>query len=334
MPDLVAIRPTATDLVVIRPTRLDELRAEIDCQHAAAVAAFRTSVDHAIRAGELLLEAKTIVGHGHWLDWLAANFPASLRTAQDYMYLAKHPEDARRVAHLGIGQALKALRAGELSEPDAIEVAQELALDEDEQAFAQCAAALTEIRDRALYRVATAHPTFADYLVLRWGLDPQRTKSHMTLAEEYAPLPADGDRDLAACEEIIRPRITAFDYIGVEFERRQRPPRRELRRQLPLFGLPPTGKTYPRWARVSHSPQSWGWQSPATDRIRTAIGEALVVGEIADAVIAGADPAERRLMGRNRGALLLEVQVRVDAANGATLLVEPDLRLMAEPDPT
>ena len=50
-------------------------------------------------------------------------------------------------------------------------------------------------------------------------------------------------------------------------------------------------------------------------------------------MIAGADPVERRLLERDRGALLLEVQVRVDAANGATLLVEPDTRLTAEPDP-
>ena len=151
MSDLIVVRPTATDLVVIRPTRLDELPAEIGCEHAAAVATYRTPVDHAIRAGVLLLEAKALVGHGNWLDWLAANFPASVRTAQHYMKLAENPEDAQRVAHLGVGKALRALGVGELPATDAIEVAQELWLDEEWQAFAQCAAALTEIRDRALY---------------------------------------------------------------------------------------------------------------------------------------------------------------------------------------
>ena len=127
MSDLVVIRPTATDLVVIRPTRLDELRVGIDREHAAAVAAFRTSVAHAIRAGELLVEAKALVPHGHWLDWVDANFIASRRTAQHYMKLAKHPEDTQRVAHLGVGRALRALGVGDLPEPDAIEVAQEYA---------------------------------------------------------------------------------------------------------------------------------------------------------------------------------------------------------------
>jgi hypothetical protein len=331
MPDsatAVHLKPAGT------PTRLDELRAEIDCEHAAAVAAFRTSVAHAIRAGELLLEAKALVGHGHWLNWVDANFPASRRTAENYMKLAKHPQDSQRVAHLGVGRAVRALGVGDLPETDASEVAQELGLDEEWQAFVQCAAAFREIRDRALYRVATAHPTFADYVALRWGLDPQTTKSHMTLAEKRARLGVIGDRDLATCEEIIRPRLRAFDYVGDWFERRLRPPRREMPRQLALCGLPSTGKTYARWGRVSYPPTAWGWQSPATDPICKAIGDALVVGEIVDAAIAGADPAVRRLMERDRRKLMTEVQVRVDAAMRATLWVEPDPRLTAEPDPS
>ena len=279
-------------------TRLDELRAGIEREHAAAAAAFRTSVDHAIRAGELLAEAKALVGHGHWLDRVDANFPASLRTAQDYMKLAKHPEDAQRVAHLGVGQALRALGVGEPAETDAIEVAQEYAIDEEWQAFAQCGAAFKEIHDRALYRRATAHPTFAAYVVHHWELEPQPTKRHMALAEEYAPLGADGDRDLAACEAATRPRLLAFDYVALWLDRRLRPPRRELPRQLPLYGPPPTGATYDRRGRVNYPALPWGWQSPATRRIRAAIAEALVVGEIVEAVIAGADPAERRLLGR------------------------------------
>lgn len=49
-----------------------------------------------------------------------------------------------------------------------------------------------------------------------------------------------------------------------------------------------------------------------------------MVGEIVEAVIAGADPAERRLLERDRGALVREAQVRVDAAMRATLTAEPD----------
>lgn len=105
---------------------LDSLAVELRREVEAAEADFRSALEHAVRAGELLLEAKAQVGHGEWLPWLEANFPGSVRSAQGYMRLAENAEDAQRVAHLGIKGALKQLAAptskdeatGRIKEPE------------------------------------------------------------------------------------------------------------------------------------------------------------------------------------------------------------------------
>src|SRR5450759_4251886 len=73
-----------------RSNSLADLAARIRTYHQATVAALRTSVIHAMAAGELLIEAKAQVGHGHWLPWLAKNCAISERTAQLYTKLAKN----------------------------------------------------------------------------------------------------------------------------------------------------------------------------------------------------------------------------------------------------
>ena len=89
---------------------LDELASAIRHEHLRCEKSYADAVEAAIRAGELLIEAKEQVGHGGWLPWLANHFAGSVRTAQGYMRIARHPEDARRVSHLGVGAALRALQ--------------------------------------------------------------------------------------------------------------------------------------------------------------------------------------------------------------------------------
>jgi hypothetical protein len=86
---------------------LAALAVEIRAEHDAAQGAWRTAVEHAINCGRLLLEAKAQLSHGEWGRWLEENFPASRRTAQGYMQLAREAADARRVADLGVRGALK-----------------------------------------------------------------------------------------------------------------------------------------------------------------------------------------------------------------------------------
>ena len=71
---------------------LPELAARIRAEHEATGDALKSSVEHGIAAGELLIEAKAKVQHGQWLPWLRDNCEMSERTAQLYMRLAKNRE--------------------------------------------------------------------------------------------------------------------------------------------------------------------------------------------------------------------------------------------------
>jgi hypothetical protein len=70
--------------------RLPELAARIKVEHGATATALKSGVEHAMAAGDLLLEAKALVKHGHWLPWLVEHCSISERTAQLYMRTAKH----------------------------------------------------------------------------------------------------------------------------------------------------------------------------------------------------------------------------------------------------
>src|SRR5262249_48327059 len=69
----------------------------------------RATVEHAFRVGLLLLEAKQMIGHGHWSDWLHIHCDLSERSAQNYMRLARNRENPQLAADLTIDGALKAL---------------------------------------------------------------------------------------------------------------------------------------------------------------------------------------------------------------------------------
>jgi hypothetical protein len=60
---------------------LDELAEEIIAEHRAFVRTFRKAMEHGIRAGELLTEAKGNCEHGTWLPWLSPARPLKLRAA-------------------------------------------------------------------------------------------------------------------------------------------------------------------------------------------------------------------------------------------------------------
>jgi hypothetical protein len=94
---------------------LAQLAQRINAECTAALTAARTALEHARRAGELLVEAKAACGHGQWLRWLEANVPLSRRTAQGYMRLATRwaqlEAKAQAPALLTIDEALKLLGA-------------------------------------------------------------------------------------------------------------------------------------------------------------------------------------------------------------------------------
>jgi Protein of unknown function (DUF3102) len=76
------------------PALAKEIRHDIE----AADRHWQSAVEHAIRAGEGLIEAKGQLKHGEWLPWLRANFDGfSERSAQNYMRLA---QNRNAVSHL------------------------------------------------------------------------------------------------------------------------------------------------------------------------------------------------------------------------------------------
>jgi hypothetical protein len=90
-----------------------DLGAQVKAQHEASVAASKRLVEHAMVAGDLLIEAKAQLKHGEWLPWLTEHCSISDRTARLYMRLARNrPEiEAKRqhVADLSLRAALELL---------------------------------------------------------------------------------------------------------------------------------------------------------------------------------------------------------------------------------
>jgi hypothetical protein len=102
---------------------LTDLAVRIRAEHEAARLAARTTIEHAIRAGELLIEAKQLVQHGYWGDWLHAHCDLSERSAQAYMRIARYQSNPQLTADLTIDDALKVLAK---PKPGVIDAADEL----------------------------------------------------------------------------------------------------------------------------------------------------------------------------------------------------------------
>jgi hypothetical protein len=86
------------------------LPAQIEREHYAALTAARDAIDHAVRCGELLTEAKKQVDHGEWLPWIETNLTFGARQAQKYMHLAENQMRLAPGRIQGIEDALAHLR--------------------------------------------------------------------------------------------------------------------------------------------------------------------------------------------------------------------------------
>jgi hypothetical protein len=58
------------------------------------------TINCAIKAGELLIEAKKLLKHGEWLNWLQYNTNISDETARKYRLLAEHQEQLKDITTL------------------------------------------------------------------------------------------------------------------------------------------------------------------------------------------------------------------------------------------
>jgi Protein of unknown function (DUF3102) len=91
--------------------QLVELAERIRTEHQAVVGAVRTGLQHAMAAGELLLEAKQQVSHGQWGEWVSRHCEINERVAQMYMRVAEKwgeiESKAKPVSDLTLKAALK-----------------------------------------------------------------------------------------------------------------------------------------------------------------------------------------------------------------------------------
>jgi hypothetical protein len=105
-------------------TKLPDLAERINTEHRAAYGAAQTALEHAKRAGQLLIEAKRQTKHGEWLPWLQANVEFSPRAAQGYMRIAARwgelEAKSETVSHLSLRDALALLGPAKELEPHEI----------------------------------------------------------------------------------------------------------------------------------------------------------------------------------------------------------------------
>lgn len=156
-------RPTRSEPTARARKRLPppSLADQINAEHEAAVSKAREALEHARRAGELLLKAKEKVDHGEWLAWVRENCRFSVRTAQVYMRIAENwPRlaNAQASAHLSLEDALKLL-----AEPRA-EPADDL-IQKAKKAVAEQIADAEQRRTRATSSRATTETVEATHVI-------------------------------------------------------------------------------------------------------------------------------------------------------------------------
>jgi Protein of unknown function (DUF3102) len=94
---------------------LDALAEEINAEHRAFLRAAEETFRAALRAGDLLNEAKAEAGHGNWTTWVEENCVFSMRSAQVYMQLANNRTQVEEMlksaepAHLSIERVIREL---------------------------------------------------------------------------------------------------------------------------------------------------------------------------------------------------------------------------------
>jgi len=91
-----------------RDARVEEIR-RLHQEVGDGLVAFRTTLEKAVRLGELLTSIKSELPHGTWLPWLKQKCPFSERSAQYYMVLYERREELKSAAIADLREARKLL---------------------------------------------------------------------------------------------------------------------------------------------------------------------------------------------------------------------------------
>ena len=105
------LSPTTAAASTAMSRELDAI-SEIVALHSEVVTAARTTLDKAVRIGELLTEQKASMKHGKWLPWMEANLPFSQQTASNYVRVFANRSKLPTVGNLELTDAYRLLSDG------------------------------------------------------------------------------------------------------------------------------------------------------------------------------------------------------------------------------
>jgi hypothetical protein len=93
---------------------MTDLIKQINEAHQEVRLALRRTGECAIKAGLLLLQAKRLVRHGSFAEWIAANCALSERTAQLYMQVARKFPNPQNFADFSLSDLMEMLGPAKL----------------------------------------------------------------------------------------------------------------------------------------------------------------------------------------------------------------------------
>lgn len=87
-----------------------QLVPQIKAEHRAVVEALESGLDHAIRCGEYLAQARKLIRRGEWEAWVEANCEFGVRTARNYMTVFRRKDELPKREDTSYRRAIQMLR--------------------------------------------------------------------------------------------------------------------------------------------------------------------------------------------------------------------------------
>jgi hypothetical protein len=87
-----------------------QLVPQIKAEHRAVVEALESGLDHAIRCGEYLSQARKLIRRGEWEAWVEANCEFGVRTARNYMTVFRRKDELPKREDTSYRRAVQMLR--------------------------------------------------------------------------------------------------------------------------------------------------------------------------------------------------------------------------------
>lgn len=105
-----------TALAVVETRSLERLADVANAEHQQTAGAVRSAIEHAIAAGDALLEAQALIREqgGDWREWVSGNLDFGKEQAARYCRIAFFREEVLASGAIGVKGAIRALRELEM----------------------------------------------------------------------------------------------------------------------------------------------------------------------------------------------------------------------------